>query len=131
MKNLSSILVAIIGVVCIVFGGLFIMQAGSDKTTVVDELTASGLTTGTLNATYDQVKGALAKYTADNKAATAGTAAATQTSEAMQSYGYQKASLGLAKSNLKTIDFVEKSGILAIIIGAGFILAGLGIMKKS
>jgi hypothetical protein len=121
MKNFLSILVAIIGVVCVVFGVLFIMQARTNKTTVVDELTASGLTTGTLNAAYDQAKAGL------SQALGAGAAGA----ESAQSAGWQKVSLGLAKSNLETVDFVQKSGILAIIIGVGFFLAGWGIMKKA
>lgn len=119
MKNFLSILVAIIGVVCVVFGVLFIMQASDNKTTVVDELTASGLTTGTLNAAYDQAKAGLAQATT------------AKSVEGMQSAGWQKASLGLAKSNLETINFVQKSGIFAIVIGLGFVLAGWGIMKKS
>jgi hypothetical protein len=131
MKNILSILVTVIGIVCIVFGVLFIMQAGDSRTIVVDELAASGLTTGTLDATYDQVKGALAQYTAANKAAAVGSAAATGSSEAMQSYGYQKAILGGAKTSLTTIGFVEKSGIVTIVIGLGLALAGLGLMKKS
>lgn len=121
MKNFLSILVAIIGVVCVVFGVMFIMQAKSNKTTVVNELTASGLTTGTLNAAYDQAKAGL------SQALAAGAAGA----ESAQSAGWQKASLGLAKSNLQTIDFVQKSGIFAIVIGLGFFLSGWAIMKKS
>jgi di/tricarboxylate transporter len=131
MKNILSILVAVVGVVCVVFGVLFIMSAGDNKATVVDELKSSGLTTATLNATYDQVKGALEQYTAANKAAAVGSAAAASSAEAMQSYGYQKASLGLAKSNLNTIDFVQKSGILTIVIGAALVWVGWGLMKKS
>ena len=119
MKNILSILVAVIGLVCVVFGVMFIMQAGDNKATVVDELKSSGLTTATLNATYDQVKGALEQATA------------AKSTESMQSYGYQKASLGLAKSNLNTIDFVQKSGILTIIIGAALVWLGWGLMKKS
>jgi hypothetical protein len=121
VKNILSILVAIIGVAAIVFGVLFIMQASENKTTVVDELKASNLTPATLNAAYDQAKAGLAQALA------AGTAGA----ESAQSAGWQKASLGLAKSNLNTIDFVQKSGILTIVIGAGFVLAGWAIMKKS
>ena len=119
MKSILSVLVALIGVVCIVFGVMFIMQAGSSRNTVVDELKASGLTTGTLNAAYDQAKAGLAQATAG------------QNVEGMQSAGWQKASLGVAKSSLTTIGFVEKSGILTIVIGAGFVLAGWGLMKKS
>jgi hypothetical protein len=121
MKNILSILIAVIGVVCVVFGVMFIMSAGTSRNTVVDELKASGVTTATLNAAYDQAKAGLAQALA------AGAAGA----ESAQSAGWQKASLGLAKSNLNTIDFVQKSGILAIIAGVGFVLASYLLMKKS
>ncbi|RJO61369.1 MAG: hypothetical protein C4542_06320 [Dehalococcoidia bacterium] len=121
MKNILSILVAVIGVVCIVFGVLFIMQAGDSKTIVVDELKASGVTLDNLDAKYDAAKAGLAQALGAGAAGT----------ETAQSVGWQKTSLGLAKSNLGTIDFVQKSGILAIVIGAGLTLAGVGLMKKS
>ena len=121
MKNILSILVAVIGVVCIVFGVLFIMSASSGKTTVVDELKASGVTVDTLDAKYDQAKTGLAQALAAGAAG----------NESAQSAGWQKASLGLAKSNLAMVDFVQKSGILTIVIGAGLVLAGWGLMKKS
>jgi len=60
-KNIVSILVAVIGVVCVVFGVLFIMQAGDSKTTVVDELATSGVTLDTLDAKYDAAKAGLAQ----------------------------------------------------------------------
>jgi hypothetical protein len=121
MKNLLSILVAVIGVVCIVFGVVFMMEASSNKKIVVDELATSGVTTETLDAKYDAAKAGLAQALAAGAAGT----------ESAQSIGWQKGSLGLAKSNLNTIDFVQKSGILTIVIGAGLVLAGWGIMKKS
>ena len=121
MKNFLSILVAIVGIVSIVFGVMFIMQANSSKTTVVNELKDSQVTIATLNTTYDQVKAGLAQA---QLAGAAGT-------ESAQSLGWQKASLGVAKSNLGTIDFVQKSGILSIVAGVGFVLASYLLMKKS
>jgi hypothetical protein len=121
MKNILSILVAVLGVVCIVFGVLFVMEAGSNKTTVVDELTASGVTVDNIDAKYDAAKAGLAQALA---AGTAGT-------ETSQSLGWQKVSLGLGKTNLAMVDFVQKSGILAVVLGAGFLLAGAGLMKKA
>jgi hypothetical protein len=121
MKNILSMLVILIGVVCIVFGAMFIMQAASSRDTVVDELAASGVTTETLNAAYDQAKAGLAQATAAGEAGI----------ETAQSVGWQKASLGLAKSNLTTIDFVQKSGILAIVAGLGLSIAGVVSLKKS
>jgi hypothetical protein len=121
MKNVLSILVAVIGIVCIVFGAMFIMQAGSSRTDVADELKASNVTLDNLNAKYDEAKAGLAQ------ALGAGAAGA----ESAQSVGWQKASLGVAKSSLSTINFVEKSGILTIVIGLGLVLTGFGLMKKS
>lgn len=121
MKNILSILVAVIGVVCIVLGILFVMESNSGKTTVVNELTASGVTVDNIDAKYDAAKAGLAQAVA---AGTAGT-------ETAQSLGWQKVSLGLGKTNLAMVDFVQKSGILAVVLGAGFLLAGAGLMKKS
>jgi hypothetical protein len=121
VKNLLSILVTVIGIVCIVFGVMFIMQAGSSRTDVVDELKASNVTADNLNAKYDEAKAGLVQ------ALTAGAPGA----ESAQSIGWQKASLGVAKSSLATISFVEKSGILTIVIGLGLVLTGLALMKKN
>lgn len=129
MKNLLSILVAIIGVVCIVFGVLFIMQAKSSRATLVDELKTSGVTLATLDSTYDKAKAGLAQ--ASTALATAPDVAKAAVNEKIQDAGWQKASLSGAKTSRATIDFVEKSGIFAIVIGLGFVLAGWGIMKKS
>ncbi len=121
MKNIVSILVAVIGVVCIVFGVLFIMQAGDSRDALVEELATSGVTLDTLDAKYDAAKDGLAQALAAGAAGT----------ETAQSIGWQKASLGSAKSSASTIDFVQNSGILTIVIGAGLTLAGVGLMKKS
>ncbi len=114
MKNILSILVTVIGIVCIVFGVLFIMQAGDSRKVVADEL--GTIKIADVNATYDSVKNALKANTDASKAV---------------SLTLQKLSLGSAKSNISTINFVEKSGIVTIVIGLGLALAGLGLMKKS
>jgi hypothetical protein len=121
MKNIISILVAVIGVVCVVFGVLFIVQSNSSRATLVDELKVSNVTLDTLDSAYNAAKDGL------SKALAAGTAGA----ESAQSAGWQKAALSAAKSSRGTIDFVQMSGILTIVIGAGFVLAGAGLMKKS
>jgi hypothetical protein len=110
MKTIGALLVTLIGVAAIVFGVLFIMEAGNST----DELAAeiSPLTTSQVNATYDQISAALKASPQD------------------VSLALQKGSLALAKSTLSTIDFVQKSGILSIIMGAGFVLTGLLFMKR-
>jgi hypothetical protein len=120
MKKISALLVAIIGVVCIVFGVLFIMQAGTSRDALSAELKESGVTLATLNTKYDEAKAGLAK-------AIAAGAPGVETS---QSVGWQKASLGSAKTSASTISFVEKTGMVVIIVGVGFALAGLGLLKK-
>ena len=116
MKNILSVLVAVVGVVCIVFGVLFIMQAQDGRTTLVDELANSNITLETLNAAYDQANAGL------------GQAMQSGNEEAIQSAGWQKASLAVAKSNAGVVDFAQNSGILMIVIGAGLIFAGWGLI---
>lgn len=118
MKTISALLVTLVGVVAIVFGIIFIMEAGSSRTTLSDELKSSNITLATLNAAYDQAKAGLEQATAAKNV------------EAIQSAGWQKASLSVAKSNVSTIAFVQNAGILNIVLGAGFVLVGLFMFMK-
>lgn len=111
--KILSLMVAIIGMACIVFGIMFIMQANTSQQKVADEL--APIQISEVNAKYGQVSGAL-------KAATDPTQITSLT--------LTKTSLGLAKSNMGTIKFLQNSGIVNIIIGSGFFLAGLGLLKK-
>ena len=129
MKNLLSILVAVVGVAAIVFGVLFIMQSNSAKATLVDELNASGVTLDTLDAKYDAAKAGIAQASA--ALATAPDAAKAAINEKIQDAGWQKASLSAAKASLGTINFVQMSGILSIVLGVGFVFTGYLAMKKS
>jgi hypothetical protein len=128
MKNLLSILVALVGVAAIVFGVLFMMQANSSRTTLANEL--APVTLANLNATYDQVKAGLAQASAAAAAAT-DPAVKAATNEKVQDLGWQKAGLSAAKASRGTIDFVQMSGILAIVLGVGFFTTGYLAMKKS
>jgi len=110
MKTIGALAITLVGVAAIVFGVLFIMEAGDSRDTVASEV--APLQISQVNATYDQVS-AGAKAAPDD-----------------MSLAVKKAQLGLAKSNLKTIDFVQKSGILNIVLGGGFVLTGLVLMMK-
>ncbi len=120
MKKLSAALVAIVGVVCIVFGVLFIMQAGDSRDALAEELATSGVTLETLDAKYDAAKAGLAQALAAGAAGT----------ETAQSIGWQKASLGSAQSSASTIEFLQSTGILVIVIGAGFVFSAAGLFKR-
>ena len=118
MKTLVSLLVTLVGVVAIVFGIIFIMEAGSSRETLTNELKASNVTLATLNAAYDQAKTGLEQATAAKNV------------EGMQSAGWQKASLSVAKSSVSTISFVQNTGTLNILMGVGFVFIGLFMYMK-
>ena len=113
MKMLVSLLVALIGVAAIVFGVMFIMEAGNSRDELATEVAPMQLSQ--VEATYDQASAALKANTDPAKAL---------------SLTLQKTSLGLAKSNLKTIKFVQNAGYLNIALGVGFVLVGLFMFMK-
>ena len=110
MKKFRDAILVIIGIACIVFGVMFIMKAGDSRDAVAKEL--GTLPLSGVNAAYDQTKAGLAAKP-DDVALT-----------------LQKLSLGQAKSNIGTIDFIQNSGILTIVIGVGFVFAGAGLVMK-
>lgn len=111
----SAVVIAIIGVACLVFGIMFIIEAGKGEQRVADEI--APLAISDVNATYGQISAAYS--------AVRGTGTAEESA-----YLLQKTSLGLAKSNIGTIKFVRNSGILEIVLGAGLVLASVGLFKK-
>jgi len=112
-KTGIAIVVAALGVACLVFGVMFILQAGSNEQRVADEL--EPLQISEVNATYGQVSAALAM---------------SQDPAEIQSLTIQKTSLGLARANIGTIKFLRNSGIVNIIIGTGLIVAGGGLFRR-
>jgi len=111
----SAAVIAIIGVVCLVFGIMFIIEAGNSEQRVADEI--APLAICDVNATYGQISAAYS--------AVKGTGTAEESA-----YLLQKTSLGLAKSNIGTIKFVRNTGILEIVLGAGLVLASVGLFKQ-
>ena len=116
--KLGAIAVAIIGVVCIVFGVMFIIEAGKGEQRVLDEIEPMGLAICDVNAAYGQASTAL------------GQAMQSGDSEVIQDAKLMKTSLGVIKSNIGTIKFVRNSGILEIVLGAGLVIAGIGFFKQ-
>jgi hypothetical protein len=93
---------------------MFILQANTSQQKVADEL--APIQISEVNAKYGQVSGALK--------------AATDPAQ-ITSLTLTKTSLGLAKSNIGTIKFLQNSGIVNIIIGVGFLLISTGLFKRS
>ena len=123
----SAIVVAVLGVVCLVFGIIFITQAGSSEKEIAESIQPITLTE--LDAKYEAVKTSqMAIMAAEEPNIQAGQAAPS----AMYNYlTIQRTSLGLARTNIGLAGFVRTSGIIGIIVGLGLILAGVGLFKKS
>ena len=113
--KLSACSFAIVGVVCVVFGIMGIIEAGNAEQKVADEIAPMAICD--VNANYGQISAA---YSAVKDTGTAEESA----------YLLQKTSLGLAKSNIGTIKFLRNTAILEIVAGAGFVLAGAGFLMK-
>ena len=114
----SALFIAIVGVVCLVFGIMFIIEAGNAEQKVLDEIAPYNLELGDVNAAYGQASAAL------------GQAMQSGDPEAIQNATLQKTSLGVVRSNIGTIKFVRNSGILEIVLGAGLVLASAGLFKR-
>jgi hypothetical protein len=113
--KMSAITIAIVGIVLIVFGILGIVGAGNSEQEVADEL--APVTLATLDDTYDQITAAYTPLRG------------TDSPQESVLLG-KKTSLGLARSNVGTIEFVRNTSILEIILGAGLVLASAGLFKR-
>jgi hypothetical protein len=125
-KRGSAIVVAVLGVVCLVFGIMFITQASSAEQEIANEI--QPLTIAQVDAKYEAVKtNQMALAVTEEPQIQAGEAAPS----AMYNYlTAQRTSLGLTRTNIGLAGFVRTSGIIGIIVGVGLILAGLGLFKK-
>ena len=122
----SAIVVAVLGVVGIVFGIILITQASSAEQEIADEI--KPLAIAEVDAKYEAAKtNQMALAMTEEPQIQAGQAAPSAT------YNYltvQRTSLGLARANIGLAGFVRTSGIIDIIVGLGLILAGVGLFKK-
>ena len=122
-----AVIVIILGLAGLVFGILFIPQASSAEQEIADEV--APLTLDQVDATYDAVA---AKYNAVKAAEEPGIQAKTAAPSASYNYlSAQRALLGLAKSNIGIVNFIQFVGILNILIGLGMMLTGFFIFRKS
>lgn len=125
--RLCSIVVSLVGVVALVFGIIFITQAGSSAQEVADSI--QPVTLAELDDKFEAVKvSQTAMRAAEEPQIQAGTAAPSST------YNYltiQRAALGLARTNVGLAGFVRTAGILDILVGIGLVLAGVGLFKQS
>ena len=125
--RLFSILVSLIGVVTLVFGVIFITQAGSSEQEVADSI--QPITLKQLDSTYETVKvKQMAMRAAEEPQIQAGTAAPSAT------YNYltiQRTALGLARTNVGLSALVRTNGIIDIVVGLGLVLSGCSLFRYS
>ena len=126
MKRIMGMVVAILGVASLVMGIMFFMQAGSSKQEITDDI--APVLISEVNAKYDLVRTKQIAIMATEEPK-------IQAGQALPSdlYNYlsaQRALLGLAKSNLKTVGALQISGIIDIVVGFGLGLAGVALLRK-
>lgn len=124
--RILSMVVILLGLVSLVFGILFIVNAGTAKNEVAESL--APLTLDELDARYEQVKTRHNEIrAAEEPAIQAGTAAPSAT------YNYlsvQRASLGLARTNVGLSQLTQTAGIINMIVGAGLALTGILMLRR-
>jgi hypothetical protein len=123
--RLVAILVAVLGLVVLALGVVFVSQAGSAEKTIANEI--QPLKVENVNATYDSVKAKQMQVAqAEGAAIQAGNPSATYTYLTLQ-----RTSLGLTKSNLGLAQTVRTVGIINIVLGAAIVLLAIGMFARS
>ena len=125
MRVIAAI-VAILGLGVLVMGVLFITQAASARTEIVEQI--APLPAADVEAKYDEVAAKQNQIkAAEEPKIQAGQAAPS----AMYNYlSAQRASLSVAKANLGTADFVRMSGMVTAVLGLAVVLAGIVLFKN-
>ncbi|MFA5309096.1 MAG: hypothetical protein WC370_06375 [Dehalococcoidales bacterium] len=122
-----AVIVIILGLAAIVLGIMFIPQASSGQKDI--EVSIAPLKINEVDEKYDAVS---AKYDVLKAAEEPGIQG--QTAAPSINYVYvsaQRALLGLAKANIGTVKAIRIMGIADIIIGAGLVLGGFVMLRKS
>jgi hypothetical protein len=125
--RIMGVIVVLLGLAGIAIGAIFIMQAASAEQEI--EVSVNPITLSEVEPKYDAVKAQ-----ADMLKMAEEPGIQAQTAQPSPMYNYlsaQRASLGLAKANIGTASFVRTTGIINIILGAGLVLAGVGVMMKA
>ncbi len=126
MRNLGSLIIIAIGAVSLVFGIIFIVQSGSAKQQIADDI--APLTLDEVDAKYDAVvvQHNTLRSTEEPKIQ-AGQAAPS----AMYNYlSIQRTSLGLTRTSIGLANFTRMTGIIDIILGVSLLFTGMFLMQK-
>ena len=118
MRIIGAIVI-ILGLAVLVLGIIFVIEGADGRQQVADSIAPVPLED--LDDTYDMIK---AQY---QQAEASGQVPAAD----LNALANKKTGLGLARANKGTATHAMASGIVDICIGAGLVLAGLGLLRKS
>ena len=122
-----AIIVMILGLASLAFGVVFIMQASSAETQIAESI--QPLKLADVDSRYEDVK---AKQTAIKMAEEPQIQAGQAQPSAMYNYlTIQRTGLGKTRAEIGMVSFTRMSGTINIIVGAGLILAGVGLLRKA
>lgn len=122
-----AIIVMILGLASLAFGVVFIMQASSAEDEIAESI--APLKLADVDSRYEDVK---AKQTALKMAEEPQIQAGK--AEPSATYNYltiQRTGLGKTRGEIGMASFTRMSGTINIIVGAGLILAGVGLLRKA
>ncbi len=126
MRTWSTLVIIAVGAISLVFGIMFIVQSGSAKQQIADDI--APLTLDQVDAQYDDV---VVKHNAMRNTEEPKIQAGTAAPSAMYNYlTIQRTSLGLTRTNIGLADFTKTAGIIDIILGVSLLLAGTLLMQK-
>jgi hypothetical protein len=124
--RILAIIVVVLGLAGVVLGIVFTSNAGNAEEEVAGSI--APLTLDQLDDKYEQVK---AGYTAISAAEEPAIQAGTAAPSARYNYlSIQRASLGLAQSNVGLAQMTRTLGFINIGVGAGLILTGFALYRK-
>jgi hypothetical protein len=127
MRTWIALVIIAVGAISLVFGIVFIVQSGSARQEIADDI--APLTLDQVDAQYDAVVLQHEAIMQKEPLVRAGKA------EPSATYNYltiQRTSLGLTRTNIGLADFTKTTGIIDIILGVGLLFAGtLHVQKKA
>ncbi len=126
MRNLGSLIIIAIGAVSLVFGIIYIVQSGSAKLQIADDI--APLTLDEVDARYDAV---VIQHNTLRNAEEPKIQTGQAAPSAMYNYlSIQRTSLGLTRTSIGLANFTRMIGIIDIILGVGLLFAGVLLMQK-
>ena len=111
-----AVIVMLLGIASIVFGVIFVVNGMDGRQEVADSI--APLPLDQLEDKYEEAKAGIAQAEAAGM-------------EVELGKKLQKTGLGLARANKGTSESVMYNGIVDICVGAGLLLGGLGLLRKT